>query len=102
MERPRTYFLVYLTLVLLLGLAVAAAYAELGPLAAVANISLAVVKAVLVLLFFMHLRHSSYLTWVFVIAGFAWLSLLLGITWADFVARPLEAGLRGTTGLPSP
>jgi hypothetical protein len=42
---------------------------------------------VLVILFFMHVRHSSRLTWVFAAAAFLWLSLLLGLTMTDYLTR---------------
>jgi cytochrome c oxidase subunit 4 len=47
---------------------------------------------VLVVLYFMHVRWSSRLTWVFVTSGFFWLALLLGITMADYLSRPWQAG----------
>ncbi len=48
---------------------------------------IAVTKAVLVVLFFMHVIHSSRLTWVVVIGAFLWLALLFVLTYADFFTR---------------
>ena len=41
---------------------------------AIVALSIAVIKATLVVLYFMHVRYSSKLTWVFVVAGLVWLS----------------------------
>ena len=48
---------------------------------------IAACKALLVILFFMHVRYSSRLTWVFVAAGFFWLMILLSLTLADVLSR---------------
>ena len=48
---------------------------------------IAACKALLVILFFMHVRYSSRLTWVFVGAGFFWLMILLALTLADVLSR---------------
>ena len=49
--------------------------------------TIAVIKAVLVVLYFMHIKGASGLTKVFVIAGLAWLAILMGITLADYHTR---------------
>src|SRR5437899_1133456 len=43
--------------------------------------------ALLVILYFMHTRYSSRLTWVFAGAGFFWLMILIGGTMDDFLTR---------------
>src|SRR5256886_16460856 len=48
---------------------------------------IATIKAVLVILFFMHVIHSSRLTWVVVIGAFLWLAVLFGLTFADYLTR---------------
>jgi len=48
---------------------------------------IAACKALLVILFFMHVRYSSRLTWVFVGAGFFWLMILLALTLVDVLSR---------------
>jgi cytochrome c oxidase subunit 4 len=45
------------------------------------------VKAVLVVLFFMHVRYSPRLTWVVVASGFVWFALLVGLTLSDYLTR---------------
>jgi cytochrome c oxidase subunit 4 len=49
---------------------------------------IAAVKALLVILFFMHVRYESQkMAWVFVIAGFFWLGILLALTMTDYLTR---------------
>ena len=60
-----------------------------GRLNDVFALGIAGAKAGLVVLYFMHLRHASGLTRVFVIAGLFWLSLLLLFTFSDIVTRSL-------------
>ncbi|MGA8808936.1 MAG: cytochrome C oxidase subunit IV family protein [Thermoanaerobaculia bacterium] len=48
---------------------------------------IATIKAVLVILFFMHVIHSTRLTWVVVIASFLWLGVLFILTFADYLTR---------------
>jgi cytochrome c oxidase subunit 4 len=84
----RTYFFVYLALLVLLGATIGAATLDIGPLNWVIAVSIASVKAILVLLFFMHLRASSSLIRIFAIAGFFWLMILVGLTLTDYLTRP--------------
>jgi cytochrome c oxidase subunit 4 len=44
-------------------------------------------KALLVMLVFMHLRHSTKLTWVIAGAGFVWLCIMISFTFADYMSR---------------
>ena len=48
---------------------------------------IATIKAVLVILFFMHLKYSTRLTWVVVIAAFLWLAMLFVLTFSDYLTR---------------
>ena len=54
---------------------------------AVITLTIAILKALLVILYFMHARYSSRLTWVFAGAGFFWLMILIGGTMDDFLTR---------------
>ncbi|MFN8489439.1 MAG: cytochrome C oxidase subunit IV family protein [Caldilineaceae bacterium] len=83
----RTYYLVYVALMVLLALTVGASFLNLGPLNEVVALVIAVAKAVLVILFFMHVRYSSRVTWLFVAAGFVWLLILVGWTFSDYLSR---------------
>jgi len=83
----RTYIFVYLALLILLGGTIGLAYVDLGIWNTVAAITIAVVKALLVVFFFMHVKYSSNLTRVYVLAGFLWLALLIGLTLTDYLTR---------------
>ena len=50
-------------------------------------LAIATTKALLVILFFMHVRYSSKLTKVTVAAGFFWLGILLIMTMGDYISR---------------
>ncbi len=81
------YYSVYGALLALTLLTVGVAFADLGPLNIVLALAIAVSKALLVMLFFMHLRYSGRLTWVVVGAGVVWLAHLLIFTLADYLSR---------------
>ena len=82
-----TYLLVFVALLILLAATVAVAYVDLGFLNPILTITIAVIKALLILLFFMHLRYSSALTWIVAMAGFFWLGILLVLSMSDFLTR---------------
>jgi cytochrome c oxidase subunit 4 len=85
---PRhVYYWVYGALLAFTLLTVGVAYVNLGPLNIVLALAIAVSKALLVMLFFMHLRYSGRLTWVVVGAGVIWLAHLLIFTLADYFTR---------------
>ena len=50
-------------------------------------LAIACTKALLVILYFMHVKYSSKLTWLFVAAGFLWFIIMVVITMTDFVSR---------------
>ena len=84
----KVYALVFITLLALTALTTAVAFMDLGgELNTVAAITIAVCKALLVILYFMHVRYSDRLTWVFVGAGFFWLLILFGGTIDDVLTR---------------
>src|SRR5215470_3516430 len=83
----RTYFLVFFALAGLTLLTVAASFVELGRWHVVAALSIAVLKALLVALFFMHVIHSRRLIWVVAGAGLFWLGILMALTFSDYLSR---------------
>ncbi|HEX9029500.1 MAG TPA: cytochrome C oxidase subunit IV family protein [Anaerolineales bacterium] len=85
--RVRTYLIVYLGLLVLLASTIGAAYLNLGPFNAVIALGIAVLKALLVLLFFMGLRRSPLLSKVFIGFGLIWLAILIGLTLTDYLTR---------------
>ena len=92
----RLYAAIFGTLVLLTLATAGVAFVDLGgDLNSIVALSIAVVKASLVMLYFMHLRYGSRLTWVFAGAGFFWLLILLVLTMADPLSRNwLEAVIK--------
>ena len=83
----RVYFLVFGALLVGTALTVAMAYVDLGPFNTVVALTIACIKALLVLLYFMHLRYTSKLNWAFAATGFVWLTLIIGLTMSDIVSR---------------
>jgi len=86
-ESIKTYTLVFLALLILTAATTVVATIDLGRLNVVMALFIAVVKMLLVALFFMHLRHSTILTKVVVGGGMLWLAILLVLSLADFSTR---------------
>jgi cytochrome c oxidase subunit 4 len=83
----RVYYKIFAALLALTLLTVGAAFLDLGPLNTVIALTIAVGKAMLVLLFFMHVRYSSHVIWVAVGAGAFWVGMLLVLTMSDYLTR---------------
>ncbi|MGA3125603.1 MAG: cytochrome C oxidase subunit IV family protein [Candidatus Korobacteraceae bacterium] len=83
----RTFVTVWAALLLLTALTVFVATLELGPFNAIVALTIATIKALLVLLFFMELRYSTALTKVAVVAAVFFFFLLAGLTLSDYLTR---------------
>ncbi len=83
----RTYYLIFAALMVCTYLTWQVAYFDLGPLNTIAALAIAVFKAVLVVLFFMHVKYSTRLTWIVVVSGVFWLGILLALTFGDYLTR---------------
>jgi cytochrome c oxidase subunit 4 len=85
----RTYLNVFVVLVLLTFATYNAAYFNFGNhvLNVLVAMGIAMTKALVVILFFMHVKYSSRLVWIFVSVGFLWLALLIVGTLHDIVSR---------------
>jgi len=83
----KTYLYVFLALLVGTGLTVFAAKFDLGPLNNIVAMGIAGTKAVIVALFFMHLRHSTRMTILTAVAGIFWLFLMIGMFMMDYVSR---------------
>ena len=81
------YYAVFAALMVGTALTVAVAFVDLGAMNNVVMLTIACVKALLVILFFMHVRWSTRLTWLVVASGFFWLLIMFSITMADFLTR---------------
>jgi len=58
-----------------------------GPLNVIIALTIAVVKATLVVLYFMHVRYSSRLIWVVFASALFWLGILFALTFSDYLTR---------------
>ena len=83
----RMYYAIFTTLLVLTALTVGVATLDLGRFNAVIALSIAVCKATLVALFFMHLRDSVRLTWLIAVAALLWLFILISLTMSDILTR---------------
>jgi cytochrome c oxidase subunit 4 len=83
----RTNVQVFVALLVLLFATVGAAYLPMGDLHFPIAMTIAVAKAVLIVLFFMHLLYSSRLMMVVSVAGFVWLGIMLAFTLSDYRSR---------------
>lgn len=87
----RTYYIVFGLLMLCTYLTVQIAFFDLGALNTIAALGIAVFKAVLVVLFFMHVKYSPRLTWAVVLGALFWLGILLVLTMNDYLTRAFSA-----------
>jgi cytochrome c oxidase subunit 4 len=85
----RVYHIVFFALMILLIVTLAAAAIDLGPLNVMIAVTIAVIKASLVVLYFMHVRYSTQLVQFFAGATFFWLAILFVLTLSDYFTRPL-------------
>jgi cytochrome c oxidase subunit IV len=86
-ESIKIYILVWAALIALTFTTVLVSEIELGEWNVVVAITIAVIKALLVVLFFMHVKDSSQLTKLFVVAGFFWMMILFALTFGDYLSR---------------
>ena len=83
----RVYYLIFGILMLCTFLTVQAAFLDLGHFNTLVAMAIAVFKATLVILFFMHVKYSSKLTWAVVIGALFFLGILFALTMNDYLTR---------------
>ncbi len=83
----KMYVLIWAILMVLTATTVFAATIELHVFNIVLALLIATIKGTLVVLFFMHLRYSTKLTMVTVIASIFWLFILFSLTMTDYITR---------------
>jgi len=93
-----TYYAIFGALMVLTAVTVGASMVNLGSLNFPVAISIAIVKATLVILFFMHVKYSSRLTKMVVGMSFFFLAIMFGLTLTDYMSRGWYASPRGSTG----
>ena len=93
-----TYYAIFGGLMICTALTVGAAYVDLGNLNFPVAFAIAVFKATLVVLFFMHVKYSSRLTKMVVAMSFFFLFIMFGLTLTDYLSRGWHTSPRGTAG----
>ena len=83
----RVYVAVFLALVALTVITVVAASYDFGPLNVIVALGIAVTKATLVVLYFMHARYAGGLTRLVVLSSVAFFFILVFLTLSDYVTR---------------
>src|SRR5215470_12192076 len=76
----KVYFGIFVALLCLTGVTYGLASIDLGPGNVAVALAIAICKALLVSLFFMHLRYSPKLLWVVTGGGLFWLGIMLVLT----------------------
>jgi len=83
----KLYLVIYVALLTLLGATVAVAFINLGTWNIVVALIIATIKALLVILFFMHVKDSEHLIWVFAAVGFLWMTFMYAGIFGDYLTR---------------
>ena len=84
---PLQYCYVFGTLLVFTGITVGAAFVDLGVLNPIVALGIACFKAVIVILFFMHVKYQSRLVKMTVAAGFFTFIVLITMTLTDYMSR---------------
>lgn len=85
---PRVYVTIFAALLIGTGLTAWVAFFNFpGPLNAVVALTIAVVKATLVILYFMHVRYSPRLIALIIGAALFWMAILFALTISDYSTR---------------
>ena len=85
----RVYYTIFIVLLACTYLTWQVAYFDLGRLNTVAALTIAGLKASLVVWYFMHARSSPRLTWLVAIGGLLWLLILFALTAGDYLTRSI-------------
>ena len=84
----KVYLGVFAALVVLTGVTVLVTGFDFGPLNLIVALGVAVAKASLVVLYFMHARYSPRLTGVVIASSIAFFAILVFLTLTDYLSRP--------------
>jgi cytochrome c oxidase subunit IV len=90
---PKVYIGIFLSLMVLTAVTVAAAFVSLGPFNIVIALAIATLKATLVVLYFMHARYSPKRTQLVIISAVFWLAIMLALTMSDYASRHPEVSV---------
>jgi cytochrome c oxidase subunit IV len=84
---PKVYLAIAAALLIGTALTVVASYIDMGVFNPVVALAIAVTKATLVVLFFMHVKYSTKLTKLTVVSGLFVFLALITMTLADYLSR---------------
>lgn len=84
---PKVYVWTCVALLGLLALTWMIAYVDLGPFNLIVALAVAITKAIVIALFFMHIKGSSRVLHLAAVAGVVWLLFLLSLTLGDYATR---------------
>ncbi len=88
-EPKKLYISIWIILLCFTALTTGVAFIDLGSLNTVVALAIAICKAGIVVLFFMHARHSEKLVRVVIGVAIFWLLILIVISTTDFATRRL-------------
>jgi len=94
----KVYYTIFGSLMVLTAVTVTVAFINLGGLNFPVALGIAILKATLVILFFMHVKYSSRLTKLICGTAFFFLLVLFGLTLSDYLSRGWFTAPGGTTG----
>jgi cytochrome c oxidase subunit IV len=84
----KVYLAIFLALLVGTALTVLAAFVDFPwRLNTIVALTIASVKATLVVLYFMHVRYSTRLVWVIVASALFWMAILFAFTFSDYLTR---------------
>ena len=84
----RVYFVIFLALLVGTILTAWVSFFNFpGPLNAIVALTIACIKAGLVILYFMHMRYSQRLIWIVFGAALFWLAIMFALTFSDYSTR---------------
>lgn len=82
-----SYFVIFFALMALTIITVWVSRIDLGAMNTLVAMVVAVIKALLVILWFMHVIHSPRMTWIVVISSFLWLGVMFALFFSDYLTR---------------
>jgi|SRR5581483_5550172 len=84
----KTYLKVWIALMCLMVLTAGLSFYDLGDWSTIVALTIAVVKTILIVLVFMHIKYEGQgMTVVVIVGGFFWLAILLGLSLTDYLSR---------------
>jgi cytochrome c oxidase subunit 4 len=94
-SHQKSYFMIFWILMGLLVATVGVAKLDLGELNLIAAMLIAIIKAALIVMFFMHFKDSDHLTWIVGVATISWFLILIFLTMNDYLSRDLISSMPG-------